>query len=84
SVVPPLPLTYYGNDYIEIGVDLSQKADKSTTDTKSDVDYIPSTKQATITSTTSFDANNASFCRSHHAGAITTIIWTSPTSLTDK
>ncbi|MFM7987612.1 MAG: hypothetical protein ACKPKO_50685, partial [Candidatus Fonsibacter sp.] len=26
SVVPPLSLTYYGNDYIEIDVDLSQKA----------------------------------------------------------
>ncbi|MFM7978241.1 MAG: hypothetical protein ACKPKO_02905, partial [Candidatus Fonsibacter sp.] len=31
AVVPPLSLTYYGNDYIEIGldVDLSLKADKS-------------------------------------------------------
>ncbi|MFM7986604.1 MAG: hypothetical protein ACKPKO_45545, partial [Candidatus Fonsibacter sp.] len=61
------------NDYIKIGVDLSQNADKSTTYTKSEVDYIASTKQATITSATSFDANNASF-----AGAITTRIWTSP------
>ncbi|MFM7978404.1 MAG: hypothetical protein ACKPKO_03730, partial [Candidatus Fonsibacter sp.] len=46
AVVPPLSLTYYGNDYIEIGVDLSQKADKSTTYTKSEVDSIASTKQA--------------------------------------
>ncbi|MFM7987467.1 MAG: hypothetical protein ACKPKO_49960, partial [Candidatus Fonsibacter sp.] len=40
AVVPPLSLTYYGNDYIEIGlsVDLSLKADKSTTYTKSEVD----------------------------------------------
>ena len=37
------------------------------------------TKQATITSTTSFDANKASF-----AGAISTRIWTSPTTLADK
>ncbi|MFM7984506.1 MAG: hypothetical protein ACKPKO_34790, partial [Candidatus Fonsibacter sp.] len=72
-------LTYYGNDYIEIGVGLSQKADKSTTYTKSEVESPASTKQATNTSTTSFDANNASF-----AGAISTIIWTSPTSWADK
>ncbi|MFM7988535.1 MAG: hypothetical protein ACKPKO_55400, partial [Candidatus Fonsibacter sp.] len=71
SVVPPLSLTYYGYDYIEIDVDLSQKADKSTTYTKSEVDSIASTKQATITSATSFDANHASF-----AGAITTRKWT--------
>ncbi|MFM7987372.1 MAG: hypothetical protein ACKPKO_49470, partial [Candidatus Fonsibacter sp.] len=74
AVVPPLSLTYYGNDYIEIGVDLSLKADKSTTYTKSEVDSIASTKQATITTATSFDANNASF-----AGAISTRVWTSPT-----
>ncbi len=78
SVVPPLVLTYYGNDYIEIDIDLSQKADKSTTYTKSEVDSTASTKQATITSATPFDANNASV-----GGAITTIIWTSPTSWTD-
>ena len=36
AVVATLNLTYYGNDYIEIGlaVDLSLKADKSTTYTK--------------------------------------------------
>ena len=74
SVVPPLSLTCYGNDYIEIDVDLSQKADISTTYTKSEVDSIASTTQATITTATSFDANNASF-----AGAISTRVWTSPT-----
>ncbi|MFM7986413.1 MAG: hypothetical protein ACKPKO_44585, partial [Candidatus Fonsibacter sp.] len=79
AVVRPLSVTYYGNDYIEIGVDLSQKADKSTTYTESEVDYIASNKQATITSATSYDANNASF-----AGAISMIIWTSPTTWTDK
>ncbi|MFM7981963.1 MAG: hypothetical protein ACKPKO_21855, partial [Candidatus Fonsibacter sp.] len=80
SVVPPLSLTYYyGNDYIEIGGDLAQKTDKSTTYTKSEVDSIASTKQATITSATSFDASNASF-----AGAITARIWTSPTTWADK
>ena len=65
AVVPPLSLTYYGNDYIEIGVDLSQKADKSTTCTKSEVDSIASTKQATITSATSFDAKQRIFYRTH-------------------
>ncbi|MFM7979099.1 MAG: hypothetical protein ACKPKO_07250 [Candidatus Fonsibacter sp.] len=51
SVVPPLSLAYYGNDYIQSGLDadLSLKADKSNTYTKSEVDSIASTKQATIT-----------------------------------
>ncbi|MFM7988866.1 MAG: hypothetical protein ACKPKO_57095, partial [Candidatus Fonsibacter sp.] len=79
SVVPPLSLTNYGKDYIDIGVDLSLKADKSTTYTKSEVETIASTRQATITPATSFGANNASF-----AGYISTRIWTSPTSWTDK
>ena len=40
AVVPPLNMTYYGNDYIEIGlsVDLSLKADKATTYTKTETD----------------------------------------------
>ncbi|MFM7989164.1 MAG: hypothetical protein ACKPKO_58605, partial [Candidatus Fonsibacter sp.] len=50
AVVPPLSLTYYGNDYIEIGlgVDISLKADKSTTYTKSEVDELL-TNKASIT-----------------------------------
>ncbi|MFM7986323.1 MAG: hypothetical protein ACKPKO_44125, partial [Candidatus Fonsibacter sp.] len=52
---------------------------KSTTYTKSEVDSIASTKQATITTATSFDANNASF-----AGNISTRVWTSPTMWVDK
>ncbi|MFM7979475.1 MAG: hypothetical protein ACKPKO_09185, partial [Candidatus Fonsibacter sp.] len=58
---------------------MSQKADTTTTCTKSEVDSIASTKQATITSATSFDANDASV-----AGAISTRIWTSPTTWADK
>ncbi|MFM7988582.1 MAG: hypothetical protein ACKPKO_55645, partial [Candidatus Fonsibacter sp.] len=50
SFVPPLSLTYNGNDYIEIGldVDLSLKADKSTTYTKSEADGLL-TNKASIT-----------------------------------
>ncbi|MFM7983012.1 MAG: hypothetical protein ACKPKO_27180, partial [Candidatus Fonsibacter sp.] len=42
-------MTYYGNDYIEIGlsVDLSLKADKSTTYTKSEVDGLLTNKAST-------------------------------------
>ena len=40
AVVPPLTLTYYGNDYIEfrLAVDLNQKANTATTYTKTEVD----------------------------------------------
>ncbi|MFM7979484.1 MAG: hypothetical protein ACKPKO_09230, partial [Candidatus Fonsibacter sp.] len=79
SAVPPLRLTYYGNDYIEIDIGLSQKAVKSTTYTKSEVETIASTRQAIITSATSFDANNASF-----VGNISTRIWTSPTTWVEQ
>ncbi|MFM7986844.1 MAG: hypothetical protein ACKPKO_46775, partial [Candidatus Fonsibacter sp.] len=44
-----------------------------------EVDSIASTKQATITTATSFDANNASF-----AGNISTRVWTSPTTWVEK
>ena len=49
AVVPPMTLTYYGNDYIEIGlaVDLNQKANTATTYTKSEVDGLLSTKAST-------------------------------------
>ena len=49
-VVPPLSLSYYGNDYIQIGldVDISLKVDKSTTYTKSEVDGLL-TNKASIT-----------------------------------
>ncbi|MFM7978278.1 MAG: hypothetical protein ACKPKO_03095, partial [Candidatus Fonsibacter sp.] len=48
AVVAPLSLTYYCNDYIAIGleVDLTQKADKSTTYTKSEVDGLLTGKAA--------------------------------------
>ena len=51
AIVPPLNLTYYGNGYIEIGLayGLSQKADKSTTSTKTEVDDIMKAKQDTLT-----------------------------------
>jgi hypothetical protein len=41
-----LTLTYYGNDYIEIGlaVDLNQKANTATTYTKTEVDGVIDTK----------------------------------------
>ncbi|MFM7980120.1 MAG: hypothetical protein ACKPKO_12470, partial [Candidatus Fonsibacter sp.] len=57
----------------------SQKADKSTTYTKSEVEAIASTRQATITTATSFDANSASF-----AGNISTRVWTSPTAWVEQ
>ena len=49
AVVPPLTLTYYGNDYIEIGlaVDLNQKANTSTTYTKTEVDGLLVIKAST-------------------------------------
>ena len=51
SVVPPLNLTCYGNDYIGIGlaVDLSQAADRLTTYTKTEVDDIMQGKQNNLT-----------------------------------
>ena len=51
AVVPPLNLTCYGKDYNEIGLafDLSQKADNSTTYTKTEVDDIMKAKQNTLT-----------------------------------
>ncbi|MFM7988230.1 MAG: hypothetical protein ACKPKO_53850, partial [Candidatus Fonsibacter sp.] len=55
------------------------KADKSTTYTKSEVETIASTRQATITTDMSFDANNASF-----AGKMSTRVWTSPTTWVEK
>jgi hypothetical protein len=49
AVVPPLTLTYDGNDYIEIGlaVDLNQKANTSTTYTKTEVDGLLVTEAST-------------------------------------
>ena len=49
AVGPSMTLTYYGNDYIEIGlaVDLNQKANTATTYTKSEVDGLLSTKAST-------------------------------------
>jgi hypothetical protein len=48
-VVPPMTLTYYGNDYIEIGtvVDLNQKANTATTYAKTEVDGLLVTKAST-------------------------------------
>ena len=42
---------YYGNDYIEIGlaVDLRQKADKSKTYTKNEINALMKAKQNTLT-----------------------------------
>ena len=44
-----MTLTYYGNDYIEIGlaVDLNQKANTATTYTKTEVDGLLVTKAST-------------------------------------
>ena len=49
AVVSPMTLTYYGNDYIGIGlaVDLNQKANTSTTYTKTEVDELLVTKAST-------------------------------------
>ena len=49
AVGPQMTLTYYGNDYIEIGlaIDLNQKANTATTYTKSEVDGMLSTKAST-------------------------------------
>ena len=49
AVVPPMTLTYYGNDYIEIclAVYLNQKANTSTTYTNTEVDGLLVTKAST-------------------------------------
>ena len=49
AVVSPMPLTYYGDDYIEIGlaVYLNQKANTATTYTKTEVDGMIATKAST-------------------------------------
>ncbi len=48
-VVSPMMLTYYGNEYIDIGlaVDLNQEADTATTYTKTEVDVMVATKAST-------------------------------------
>ena len=60
AVVPPLNITYYGNDYIEIrlSVDLALKADKATTYTITQVDTALELKANQSTTYTKTETDN--------------------------